>query len=263
MNVLAIVPARGGSKGLPGKNLRKLAGRPLLEWSIVAATQSARVSTVAVSSDSDEILAVAAACGGAELIKRPADLATDTASTDAVMVPAVDVMTERDGARPDLVVLLQPTVPVRSPGLVDACIDRLEATGADSLLTGYPLHFVWWKESEGYGYDEGRAGGTGRPSVPAWRSQCPRRPRRQDLTAREVMFAEDGSVYVTRADVLMATGRRLAGRVELFKTERTPDIDGPEDFVQADALLLYRQIMAAPVSWQRQLEAAGGLPDPV
>lgn len=240
MSILAIIPARGGSKGLPRKNVRPLCGRPLLAWSIDAAIESRHVTDILVSTDSDEIRA-SALMAGASVLRRPAALATDEATTDAVLVHVVQEQALR-GARPDLVVLLQPTVPVRVPGLVDACIERLLERAADSLLTGYPLHFCWWNESPEYRYDPAtKPSGTGRPLPPTWRSQCPRRPRRQDMSHRELMWAEDGSVYVTRTGLLEQAGARLGGHQELFETERTVDIDTEEDFVMAEALMAYRQ----------------------
>jgi N-acylneuraminate cytidylyltransferase len=238
VNVLAIIPARGGSKGVPGKNVRLLAGKPLLAWSIGAAQDSRSVNRIVVSSDSAEILEDGARFG-AERLARPAELATDDAPTDEVLVHALLALGV-DGYHPDLVVLLQPTVPVRRAGLIDACIDRLMATGADALLTAYPLHFVWWQEPPSYWYDK-KVGGSGRPAVPSWRTQCPRRPPRQHMVARELMWHEDGSVFVCTAEQLRTTGHRIGGRMEVFETERTVDIDTAEDFAVAEALLLARQ----------------------
>ncbi len=253
MNTLYLIPARGGSKGLPRKNLRPCAGKPLLAWSIEAAMESGAEyrrglqsfgvakpgrERVVVSTDDERIAAVAWQWG-AEIIDRPPELATDEAATDPVLVHAVETLTA-EGWRPDLVVLLQPTVPVRAPGLVEACIRRLIQTEADSVLTGYALHFVWWAEPPGYSYDE-KPTGTGRPDPPRWRSQCPRRPRRQDMTARELMWAEDGSVFVTRTELLEQTRARLGGRIELVETRRTVDIDTEEDLAMAEALLLQQR----------------------
>jgi CMP-N,N'-diacetyllegionaminic acid synthase len=241
VRILALIPARGGSKGIPRKNLRLLAGRPLLAWSIDAAYSSpmpGHERRVVVSTDDAEI-ALEAVRVGAEIIMRPDELATDEAATDPVIVHAVETL-KADGWRPDIVVLLQPTVPVRAPGLIRACIQRLIDTGADSVLTGYPLHFVWWNESPAYRYDEGKPGGSGRPEPPMWRSQCPRRPRRQDMEARELMWAEDGNVYVTRTELLELKGTRLGGHQEMVETARTVDIDTEEDFAVAEAMMALR-----------------------
>jgi CMP-N,N'-diacetyllegionaminic acid synthase len=228
VRVLALIPARGGSRGVPGKNLRPLGGRPLLAWSIEAAQPpTCQVDRVVVSSDSQEILDVAARYG-AEPLERPAELATDEALTDPVIVHAVEALFV-EGYLPDLVVLLQPTVPFRAPGLVDACIDRLLASGADSLLTGYPLHFVWRRNDQVW--------------LP-WQTLTPNRCRRQDQDAAERFFHEDGAVYVTRTAALMAHRARVCGRVELFETARSIDIDTEEDFRAAEARLMAQEVCA-------------------
>jgi CMP-N,N'-diacetyllegionaminic acid synthase len=225
VKVLALIPARGGSRGVPGKNLRPLGGRPLLGWSILAAKAARQVDRVVVSSEAPGILDTAAEYG-VEAIARPAELATDTALTDPVIVHAVEALFV-GGYLPDLVVLLQPTVPFRAPGLVDACIDRLIASGADSLLTGYPLHFVWRQSLQG-----------------EWRTLTPNRCRRQDQHAAERLFHEDGSVYVTRTAALMAHRARVCGRVELFETARSIDIDTEADFRAAEAQLMAQEVCA-------------------
>jgi CMP-N-acetylneuraminic acid synthetase len=209
-----VIPARGGSKGVPRKNIRPLAGRPLLVHSIEAARAAPSLTRVVVSSDDPDILAVAAAYG-ASALTRPPELATDAATTDSVLVHVVQTLALADD---DLVVLLQPTVPIRRAGLIEECI-QCAAAGWDTVLTAYPLHFVWW--------DEGTR----------WVSQCTRRPLRQHMAGREIMYEEDGAVFVCRAGQLRRTGRRVAGRVEIVKTERSVDIDTPEDFLVAEALL--------------------------
>ncbi len=244
MRVLVLIPARGGSKGLVGKNLRLCAGRPLLVWSIRAAREFAASASgvdarIYVSTD-DEQIADVAQRNITSVIMRPAELATNTATTDAVIAHAVSLL-DRSSWAPDLVVLLQPTVPVRERGLVDRCVSRLLDTGADSLLTAYPLHFVWWREHASYHYEKD----SGAPTPTVWRSQCGHamRPRRQDMTAREIMFHEDGSVYVSRADLVRATGARLGGRIEVFETTRSIDIDTEEDLRTAEALIEARGLV--------------------
>jgi N-acylneuraminate cytidylyltransferase len=226
MNAIAIIPARGGSRGVPRKNLCEVGGKPLMVWSIQAALEAGL--EVVVSSDDDEILEMAAR-DDVLLRRRPYGLATDGALTDPVLVDAVNAL-----GRPELshVVLLQPTVPVRSVGLVARCLQVAEETGADSVFTAYPLHFVWWRA----GMDPGRT--DHRPDT--WETQCRRRPRRQDMHARELMYHEDGSVYVTRVQTLLETGSRVAGRVEIVETERTVDVDTEADLIVADALLRAR-----------------------
>ena len=234
MNILAIIPARAGSCGIPDKNVRVVAGKPLLAWSIEAAKASS-VDRIFVSTDSPRYAEIAERAG-AEAIMRPPELATAEAMTDPVLVHVVDALA-RNGYAPHLVVTLQPTVPIRPHGLIDACIALLLEKDVDSVLTGRRLHFVWWREA---GYEYTGSPGTGSETMPYWRSQCERRPRRQDMRARELMFEEDGSVYVTRADFLLRHGKRISPSVELVETSRTVDVDTEEDLLIADAILRAR-----------------------
>ena len=239
MNVLAVIPARAGSRGVPGKNVRPCVDRPLLAWSIQAAKEANLVTQTVVSSDSEEILAVARRYG-AETLLRPAELATDTAATDPVLAHAVRAVTER----PDLVVLLQPTVPLRRPGLVDECIQRLLDTDADSLFTARAMPYCWWREDEG-GWAENAV----------WRTNNPRRFRRQDLPPVELFWDEDGSVYVSRTFLLVSEHpgiqtppHRIGGRVQVYPNERTVDVDTEADFAMAEALLAHRMREEGPVT---------------
>lgn len=228
MNVLGVIPARGGSKGVPRKNLRIVAGRPLLAWSIDAG-RCRTIDRLVVSTEDPEI-ADAAIEMGAEILQRPAELATDEALSDPVLIHAVETLEGRGGYRPDYVVLLQPTVPVRRRGLVDDCVERLIDTGSDCLLTAYPLHFVWWQD---YGWPEGQGGR--RDHV--WHSRLEARCRRQDADPGSRFWHEDGAVYVTRTERLRATQSRVCGRVEIFPTEHTIDIDSERDLYVASAML--------------------------
>lgn len=155
--ILAVIPARAGSKGLPGKNVKPLLGKPLIAWSIEAALGAASVDEVVVSSDSDDILAIAASFGSG-IDKRPAELATDGAKT-------IDVLTELAGRRPDVdtFVLLQPTSPLRGKGLIDACVAEFQAGGYDDLATGFWCKYQAFgshnnlprQETQGFFYDDG------------------------------------------------------------------------------------------------------------
>lgn len=120
---LFIIPARGGSRGIPGKNIKPLAGKPLIHYSIEVARQLAPDSQIIVSTDSDEIAAVASATGLPVDYKRPSELATDTAGSREVMLHAMD-WAEARGVEYDKVCLLQPTSPLRSVGDVRACLER-------------------------------------------------------------------------------------------------------------------------------------------
>jgi CMP-N-acetylneuraminic acid synthetase len=155
--ILAVIPARGGSKGLPKKNLRELAGAPLLQWTIEAAQESAQLDRIVVSTEDAEIsrFAHSMAC---EVLDRPASLATDDATTVDVLQHAVQEIPEAD-----VVVLLQPTSPIRFRGLIDKAIERFFNTGCDTLATGYISYDYEWctmasmprQAMQGFFYDDG------------------------------------------------------------------------------------------------------------
>jgi CMP-N-acetylneuraminic acid synthetase len=174
---------------------------------------------------------------GAIAQERPPHLATDTAATDPVLAHVVRNMA---GYRPDLVVLLQPTVPVRRAGLVDDCIQRLQDTDADCVFTARALPYVWWREDKGSWVD-----------YADWRTNNPGRLRRQDLPPQALHWEEDGSVYVTRVEFLCSSDaaskyppRRIGGRVQAYPNERTVDVDTLEDLAWVDARLSAAQEVA-------------------
>lgn len=137
---LAIIPARGGSKGLPGKNIRPLYGKPLIAWTIEQALQSGAFATVAVSTDSKEIATVASSYGADVPFIRPADLATDTATSMNVVLHALDFYAEQE-QNFDYVALLEPTSPLRKQGQLKAMIDTLiAANAADALVSVGEVH---------------------------------------------------------------------------------------------------------------------------
>lgn len=121
MNILAIIPARGGSKGIPRKNIVSVAGKPLLAWTIEASQKSKFINMVVVSSDSDEILGVAKRYGAIPL-RRPSSLATDNALSGPVMTHAIESLRQKNKYMPDIVVLLQPTSPLRTHLHIDEAI---------------------------------------------------------------------------------------------------------------------------------------------
>ena len=129
VQVVALIPARGGSKGIPRKNLAPVGGRPLLVWTIDAALDSRTVTRTVVSTEDDEIASVARSLG-AEVLARPAELAGDDTPMQPVIAHALEELTA-----PDVLVLLQPTSPLRRAEHVDEAVDLLLATGADSVVS--------------------------------------------------------------------------------------------------------------------------------
>ncbi len=228
MNVLGIIPARGGSKGVPRKNIRELLGKPLLAYTVECALKSTRLSCVVLSTDDKEIAAIGRGLGADVPFLRPAELADDAAPTYPVVMHAVQYL-EGHGRSFDAVCLLQPTNPLRQPADIDACIELLENTGADSVISVLPVphqynpRWVYLKNGEG---DLVLSTGESAPIA-----------RRQDLPAA---FHRDGSVYVTRTEALRRDGNLYGTHVRgyLIDRERSVNIDTPEDWDIAERMLL-------------------------
>ncbi len=219
-NVITVIPARGGSRGIPGKNLVPLCGRALLAWSIDQARATRHASEVYVSTDDADIARVAREAG-AQVIDRPEELATDTASSEAALLHALD---EVERARPvDWIVFLQATSPVREAADIDAALEAAVAGGYESLFSAARLEdWLLWSLS-------------GEALAPV--NYDPQdRGRRQD---RAPMVLENGSIYVVRADTLRAEKNRLGGRTGLYEMPlwKSFEIDSPEDVALCEVFL--------------------------
>jgi N-acylneuraminate cytidylyltransferase len=222
LNVLCVIPVRGGSKGVPGKNLRPVAGRPLVTWSISHAMDSTTPMRVIVSTDSEEIAKVAREAGAEVPFLRPAELATDTAPTEPTIVHAIQWVRD-EGWEPELVVLLQATSPIRSADSIDRAIAQILAEDADSLVGVVPSSpFLWHR---------------GQPPVADYPVDS--RPRRQDMTDAMIPLRETGSLYVTRTHIYDNHCNRLGGTVSLFVMDDLEglDIDTEVDLIVASSVL--------------------------
>jgi CMP-N-acetylneuraminic acid synthetase len=218
--LVAVIPARGGSKGVPRKNILPVCGKPLIAWSIESAKNSELVDEVVVSTEDPEIKAVSEKWG-ARVIDRPLELASDEATTVSVLQHVVGI------TNPDEVVVLQPTSPLRAPDLIDRCIKRYRESNCDNVATGYHC------KMRAFGsYDN---------------------LRRQDL---EGFFYDDGNVYVLDPEVIKA-GRWSGDRIEhvLTRREETYEIDDEIDFFIVEKLL--EREVAAVIVRQRQTASDG------
>ncbi len=224
MQTIAIIPARGGSKGLPRKNIRPICGKPLLAWSIDAALKSKYVTRVCVSTDDPEIAKVAAEYG-AEVIWRPAEISGDKASSEAALLHAVDELAKRD-FHPELLVFLQCTSPLTTADDIDATVDLIFHHHADSAFTAVDFHYFLWDHAPN---GEARA----------INHQKHVRPMRQD---REPQFIESGAVYAMRTEGFLNHRHRFFGKTLFHVVEggRTVEIDDAIDFEVAESLLRAR-----------------------
>ena len=197
---------------MPRKNLREVAGKPLIAWTVEQALAARPAMDVVVSTDDEDIAAAARAAGALVPFLRPDDLAQDTTPTEPVVRHAI-AAARAAGAAPDAVMLLQATSPVRLPGTVDRAIAQLVATDVDSLVGVVPqAPFIW-------------TGGA--PPTAAYDVDA--RPRRQDLTPETLRYRETGSLYLTRTWVYDELDNRLGGRIGLFVMDELEGIDVDTD----------------------------------
>jgi YrbI family 3-deoxy-D-manno-octulosonate 8-phosphate phosphatase len=247
--VLAVIPARGGSKGVPAKNLLPVGGVPLVARAVRECRAARLVTDVVVSTD-DQAIAAAARQAGAEVVLRPAAIAGDTATSEAAVLHAMDTHEALHGSPVDVVLLVQCTSPFIIREDVDGVVDAIVANGADTALTVAPFHGFVWRDGDdepaaavaagtGSATVDGRTGvlvadtaTTGGYGVNHDKSF---RPRRQD---RPQDLLETGAVYAMEAAGFRRARHRFFGRTELVRTDpaRVLEIDDPHDLARARAL---------------------------
>lgn len=230
MRVLGIVTARGGSKGIPRKNIVALLSKPLLEYTADAALSAKRLIRVILSTEDEEIAHIGRQCGLDIPFLRPVELAADDTPTISVLQDAVRRL-EASGQRYDAVLTLQPTNPLRLPEDIDGSIELLEDSGADSVISFVDVgekHPARMK----FVSPDGRV--LDPPFAEAFEGQ-----RRQDLPK---LYLREGSIYLTRHAVLMEQNS-LKGRdcrIWIIPQERYCNIDTPFDLFLAEQMLKYR-----------------------
>jgi CMP-N,N'-diacetyllegionaminic acid synthase len=244
MYSVAVIPARGGSKGIPRKNVIDFCGFPLLSWSIAAAKRCPQIAEVYVSTDCPEI-AMMAGRFGADVIQRPAELATDGCASETALVHACRDIERRTGRKPDVIAMLQATSPLREANELEGAFRHFEENRYDSLFSAArPEDFLMWM-GEGdclrsLNYD--------------WRS----RKRRQDSQASSVLWIETGSFYLTRSDLLLQNANRLGGRIGLWEVPlwKSFEIDSQEGLELCSLLMRnYRLDRITPAEFSRPDQA--------
>lgn len=231
MRVLGLIPARGGSRGVPRKNVRSLGGKPLIGYTIEAAREARRIDRVIVSTEDAEIASVARALGAEVPFERPSELARDETPMLPVIAHAIDAMA-RSGWAPDAVCLLQPTYPFRSAPEIDACIEKLETTRADCVISVHRVphnfnpHWVYLQNPDG--------------SLRISTGEAEPIPRRQELPPA---FHRSGSVYVFRAKGVSERESIYGEHVIGHETsvESSCNIDTLDDWAEAEALIARRR----------------------
>ena len=219
--ITAFIPARGGSKGLFGKNIKEFAGKPLIVHSIEYALNCSQIDEVVVSTDDDKIAKIARKAG-ARIVNRPPELSTDSATTES----AIHHFVNKFNKKPDILVLLQPTSPYRPKWSLENALSHFTENGFDSLLSIIPTHrFFWRVKDDQTTYAE---------------YDYLNRPRRQDLKQEDLRYMENGSLYIFTRKHFDKTGNRLGGGIGYVEwpEEYSLEIDTPLDFDILEKLFL-------------------------
>jgi N-acylneuraminate cytidylyltransferase/CMP-N,N'-diacetyllegionaminic acid synthase len=230
MNVLAVIPARGGSKVIPDKNIRDLGGKPLIAWTILTALEAGGVDRVIVSTDSHRIAETARAYGAQVPFLRPAELAQDDTPGIAPILHAAQWCLENEPYQPDYVLCLQPTSPFRSPEDIDQAIELAREKEADSVVSVTPVeHHPHWMQLVD---EQGKlvdfiAGGS---SV----------NKRQDMPP---VYALNGAIYLVRLEILLeqVTFFTTDTYAYIMPPERSMDIDTPWEMHLAELVMKDRE----------------------
>jgi N-acylneuraminate cytidylyltransferase len=239
INAVAVIPARGGSKGILRKNVCLLAGKPLIAYTIESARLARSVSRVIVSTDDTEIAAVSEQYG-AEVVWRPTELSGDDASSETALLHVLEHLQQTEEALPDLVVFLQCTSPLTLPHDIDGTVQALVDENADSALATTPFHYFLWQRNE--------AG----DAVGINHDKRERLLRQQ----RETQFVETGAVYVMRTLGFLQAKHRFFGKTAMYvmPQERCLEVDEPVDFQIAEMLMQQRaqqqkrQVLPYPIA---------------
>ncbi len=223
MSTIAIIPARGGSKGIKNKNIRTLNSKPLLAWSIEQALNSSEISEVYVSTDSQKIASIASNYGAKIPFLRPSEIADDFATSEAVMLHFSNWLIENNKSCDNLI-LVQATSPLRASNRFDDAIKKFKTSQKDSLVTVCESHrFFWRADNNTANYD--------------FRN----RPRRQDILPNDQLFLETGSFYISKFEKFLKYKSRLFEDIYLYKTPHIEsfEIDDEIDLQICEALLKY------------------------
>jgi len=228
IKILGITLARGGSKSVPKKNIRSICDKPLIAYTILEALKSSYISRYIVSTDNQEIKKIAIKYGAEVPFLRPKELATDTASSAAAIKHAVNFIEDEEGSEYDYIIELMCTTPLKTVEDIDACIDKLIATRADSVIAVHKLedhHPIRIKK-----IIRDKIVDFCIPEIPE--------TRRQDL--KPDAYVRSGSIYAVKRDELMIHNRRYGtnnSRPHILPPERAVNVDTEIDFMIAEKLI--------------------------
>ena len=226
-SVLAIIPARGGSKGLPGKNVKELCGKPLIAWSVEQANSCSDVDRVVVSTDDNQIADVAKKYGAEVPFMRPAELASDTASTIDVIFNTIDWFEKYENYQPTYILLLQPTSPLRIVEDIEGAIQILSDKKAQAVVSVCETdHHPWWSNILP---EDGNMKNFIKPDIVM--------KRRQDLPT---FYRINGAIYLAEMDYIHEHNEFLGPATFAYEMpkSRSVDVDSDIDFKLAAMLMV-------------------------
>jgi len=210
---IAIIPARGGSKGIPKKNIKKFLGKPLIEHSINYAKESKYIERIILTTDNEEIKKIGEN-NNITVVDRPKEISGDKATTESAIEHVISLF---KFSIDTTIILLQPTSPLRPKNSLDKMIKTFNKQLYDSMLTLSPIHPLTWK-------------------IDNKKTECmydySNRPRRQDFKEKDLIYDENGSVYIFTNKIFIEKNNRLGGKIGhyIFKEEYGRQIDTPLDF---------------------------------
>ena len=212
MKIISIIPARGGSKGIPKKNIKPFLDQPLITHSINYSKMSKRIIDTYVTTDDQKIMEISEEAG-AKIIKRPQNISGDTATTES----AIKHVLSSIKIIPDIIILLQPTSPFRPTNSLDKAINHFIENEYDSLLSISPTHNFMWNIKKDI-------------AIPKY--DFINRPRRQDLLKENINYIENGSLYIFTNNHFNNTNNRLGGKIGyiIFEEKYSKEIDTELDF---------------------------------
>lgn len=227
-NIVGIIPARGGSKGVPKKNIREIGGFPLIAYSIIAAQLVRNMNRCIVSTDCEEIAGVARRYGGDVPFMRPSEFATDSSTDIEYIKHAIDWYEKNEGYIPEYWVLLRPTTPLREPEVIeDAINEMVNASDATSLIS---VHEFAETPGKMFGMQDGLLHGL-----------CPMDPRPEYFTLPRQEFAPayfgNGYVDIVKASTVLDKGSCFGSRMLGFEAPDTGEIDVPDDIRRVEYYL--------------------------
>ncbi|MFW5866503.1 MAG: cytidylyltransferase domain-containing protein [Armatimonadota bacterium] len=218
MHTIAVIPARGGSKGIPLKNIREVGGKPLVAWAIEACLKARKVDRTIVSTDHEAIAEVAREWGAEVPFMRPAEFSGDTVTLDPVIWHAVTTLEEQDGTPIDVVLTVQPTCPLLRPETVDRSVETLMESGFDSVIMLREIRHLYWRRVNG-----------------RFSPMFDKRVNRQEL---EPLYPETGAVFASRRSIITPEDRLGANIGHVIGSEEEAiDIDTEIDLKLAELVI--------------------------